>query len=98
MGDITFDSGANATMKAGQTATVEGQKVKLGANARYALPLWPTYRQDEFQFLTTLLAALMTDIAAGKPLQLTAQQPNLQKFISQLATAGAYDSKKVENE
>lgn len=98
MGDITLESGANATVKARQTATVEGLKVKLGENAQYALPIWPTFRQDLFQFLTILIPSLMTDIAVAKPLQLTAQQANLQKFISQLASPGVYDSKKVENE
>ena len=98
MGDVTIDSGGALTMKAKQVAQLDGSQVKFG-NGDYALPKWPTFRQDLYQFLTLLIVTLQsTSLDPGLMAGVAANVAQFQMFTQKLANSGSYDSSKSSTE
>lgn len=99
-GDISVESGAAVSLKAKEALKLDSDD-KVKVNGDNAMPLWPTFRQDLYQFLTLLISGLQSG-TVGTPVKqqlvvLTSTIAQLQQFTQKLASSSSYDSQKATN-
>jgi hypothetical protein len=102
LGDINAASGGAMTLRAKQTATLEGPHVKLGERAKHPLPKFDDFQKELAKFLSRLLSVLQAGTVGGSGAQrlaaLDAALPMLRAFVQKVAGKTTFQSNKVKNE
>lgn len=94
---VSVTSDARVTIKARDTARLDGQQVVLGNTGTYALPKFDPFLSDLATFLNDLTTAI-ANLTPNNPLGLAGAVAKIQLFRGKVLAGITYKSKKCRND